>query len=198
MSTVIMQAVVSVDGYIAYDDDMPGHLFDWYENGDVDVHGAQMTQASADYIRPFWGSLGVTVIGRHLFDIMNGWEGEPPIVEHVVVVSHRPKPEGWYPEAKFHFVDSVEAGIARAKELAGERGVTITAGRVGAQALAAGLVDEIAMDVAPVVMGAGKRFFGEYAGSMLLSDPADVVQGKRVLHVRYRVEGPAEPSGEAI
>ena len=38
-------------------------------------------------------------------------------------------------------------------------------------------------------MGAGKRFFGEYAGTMLLSDAMEVVRGSRVLHVRYRVEG---------
>ncbi|HEX8080572.1 MAG TPA: dihydrofolate reductase family protein [Jatrophihabitans sp.] len=195
MSTVIMQAVVSVDGYIAYDDDLPGHLFDWYGNGDVELlPGLRVSQASADYVRPFWEDIGVIVMGRHLFDFVNGWEGRPPTGEHVVVVSHRPKPEGWHPEAKYHFVDSVEKGIAKAKELAGERLVCVTAGKVAAQALAAGLVDEIAMDVAPVVLGTGKRFFGDYAGTMLLSDPVQVVQGNRVLHVRYRVEGPAEPS----
>jgi hypothetical protein len=52
------------------------------------------------------------------------------------------------------------------------------------------------MDGAPVVMGAGKRFVGEYAGTMLLSDPLEVVQGSRVLHVRYRVEGAAEPAAK--
>jgi hypothetical protein len=51
------------------------------------------------------------------------------------------------------------------------------------------------MDLAPVVVGAGKRFFGAYAGTMLLSDPVEVVRGSRVvLHVRYRVEAAAEPS----
>jgi len=194
MSTVIMQAVVSVDGYIAYPDDLPGHLFDWYGNGDVEMRGTTVSRTSAEYIRPFWDSIGVTVIGRHLFDFVNGWEGQPPTGEHVVVVSHRPKPNGWHPEAKSHFVDSVEKGIALAKELAGERIVCVVAGDVGGQALAAGLVDEVAMDVAPVVMGAGKRFFGEYRGTMLLSDPVQVVQGSRVVHLRYRVEGAAEPS----
>jgi len=101
MSTVIMQAVVSVDGYIAYDDDLPGHLFDWYGNGDVEVlPSLRVSQASAEYVRPFWEGIGVIVMGRHLFDFVNGWEGRPPTGEHVVVVSHRPKPEGWHPEAK--------------------------------------------------------------------------------------------------
>lgn len=190
--TVIMQAVVSVDGYIAHHDDLPGRLFDWYGNGAVDVLGGlKISQASADYCRPFWDRVGVTVMGRHLFDFTNGWEGQPPTGEHVVVVSHRPKPEGWHPEAKFHFAESVAAGIAKAEELAGDRLVCVCAGDVGGQALAAGLVDEVAMDVAPVVLGGGKSFFGSYGGTMLLSDPVDVVQGDRVLHVRYRVDGPA-------
>src|SRR3712207_7167488 len=94
-------------------------------------------------------------------DLMtNGWEGRPPAGEHVVVVSHRPKPDGWHPEASYHFVDDVAAAIATAKELAGERTVAVAAGDVGGQALALGLVDEVAMDVVPVVFGSGKRYFG--------------------------------------
>ena len=52
---------------------------------------------------------------------------------------------------------------------------------------AAGLVDEVAMDVAPVVLGEGVRFFGSHTGTVLLDDPDHVVQGDRVLHLRYRV-----------
>lgn len=194
--TVIMQAVVSVDGYIAYEDDLPGHLFDWYSNGDVEVLGGagKISQSSYDYVTPFWDNIDVILIGRHLFDFTNGWEGKPPTGNHVVVVSHRPKPEGWHPEASYHFETSVEAGVAKAKELAGDKLVCVCAGDVGGQALAAGLVDEIAMDVAPVVLGRGKPFFGSYVGTMLLDDPVDVVQGDRVLHLRYRVQGPGEGS----
>lgn len=189
MAQVIMQAVVSVDGYVAGPDDMPGHLFDWYGNGDVPVLGGGMSisQASWDYVRPFWEGTAVTVTGRHLFDMTNGWEGTPPVGEHMVVVSHRPKPEGWHPESSTVFVTSVEQGIAVAKELAGDRIVCVCAGDVGGQALAAGLVDRIAMDIAPVVVGRGKPFFGAYAGTTLLSDPVRVVQGDRVLHVLYDV-----------
>jgi dihydrofolate reductase len=191
--TVIMQAVVSVDGYIAYPDDLPGRLFDWYANGDVEVLGAgRISQASADYALPFWNNIGAVVMGRHLFDFVNGWEGRAPAGDHIVVVSHRPKPEGWHPEASCHFEGSVAAGIAKAKELAGDRLVCVCAGEVAGQALEQGLVDEVAMDVAPVVIGRGKSFFGSYGGTMLLSDPIDVVQGNRVLHVRYRVQGPAD------
>ena len=105
----------------------------------------------------------------------------------MVVVSHRPKPDGWHPEASYHFVDDVTQAIAKAQELAGERTVAVAAGDVGGQALALGLVDEVAMDVVPVVFGSGKRYFGPVDGQLLLEDPDVVIRGDRVLHLRYRV-----------
>jgi dihydrofolate reductase len=116
-----------------------------------------------------------------------GWEGQPPTGDHVVVVSHRPKPEGWHPEASYHFIDSVTAAIDKARELAGERDVAVNAGDVGGQIFAAGLVDEVAMDVVPVVFGSGKRYFGRIGGQHLLEDPHVVIQGERVLHLRFKV-----------
>ena len=190
MSTVVMHNVVSVDGYIADDNDDVGPLFEWYSNGDValDEDGrARVSQASADYVRPTWDSIGSLVIGRHVFDMTNGWEGTPPAGEHVVVVSHRPKPDGWHPEASYHFVDGVAAAIAKAKELASERSVAVAAGDVGGQVFALGLVDEVAMDVVPVVFGSGKRYFGSVDSQHLLEDPDVVIRGDRVLHLRYRV-----------
>jgi len=84
------------------------------------------------------------------------------------------------------FADIAEA-VAAAKDLAGDRDVAITAGDVGGQALALGLVDEVAMDVVPVVFGSGKRYFGPLAGQVLLDDPDVVIPGRRVVHLRYRV-----------
>lgn len=103
------------------------------------------------------------------------------------MVSHRPKPDGWHPEAPYHFVGDVTEAIAKAKELAGERTVAVAAGNVGGQALAVGLVDEVAMDVVPVVFGSGKKYFGSVDGQHLLEDPDVVIRGDRVLHMRYRV-----------
>jgi dihydrofolate reductase len=188
---VVMYASVSVDGFIAGDDDSPGPLFDWLTDGDVplDASGAvKVSQASFDYIRPYWDQIGVTIAGRHVFDLTDGWDGIPPSgIDHVVVVTHRPPPEGWDPEAPFHFVDGVEAAVARARELAGDRVVEVAAGDVGGQVLAAGLVDEVRMDVVPVVLGSGKRYFGSVQGQHLLEDPDVVIRGDRVLHLRYPV-----------
>lgn len=201
MSTVIMHNVVSVDGFIADANDQVGPLFDWYANGDVEIiDGGQIkvSQASADYVKTMWAGIGSMVIGRHLFDITNGWEGMPPAGDHVVVVSHRPKPGDWQPAeaqsvhprqrpAPYYFISDVAQAIAQAKELAGERTVAVAAGDVGGQALTLGLVDEVAMDVAPVVFGSGKRYFGSIDTQHLLEDPHIVIQGNRVLHLRYRV-----------
>ena len=189
MGAVVMHNVVSVDGYIADEADDVGPLFDWYSNGDTALGegGAMVSRASAEHVQPVWDGIGSMVIGRRLFDMTNGWEGKPPAGEHVVVVSHRPKPDGWHPEASYYFVYDVAEAVARAKELAGERTVAVAAGDVGGQALALGLVDEVAMDVVPVVFGSGKRYFGSVDRQHLLEDPDVVIRGDRVLHLRYRV-----------
>ncbi|MDQ7876365.1 dihydrofolate reductase family protein [Microbacterium sp. QXD-8] len=191
MGKVVMYSSVSVDGFIADENDEPGPLFDWLLSGDVALDDSgvlKVSQASYDYVRPYWDQIGVTVVGRHVFDLTDGWDGTPPSgVEHVVVVTHRPPPEGWNPEAPFHFVDGVEAAMAKAQELAGGRIIEVAAGDVGGQVLAAGLVDEVRMDVAPVVLGSGKRYFGPVDAQQLLEDPEVVIQGDRVLHLRYRV-----------
>ena len=201
MGTVIMHNVASVDGFIADEHDDVGPLHEWYFSGDIPItetrdHGFdhsgagahfKVSQASAGYVRSMWESIGVIVMGRHLFDLVNGWEGDPPAGEHVVVVSHWPKPEGWHPEASYHFVDDVTAANAIAQDLAGERILTVNAGDVGSQILAAGLVDEVAMDVVPVVFGSGKRYFGSIKGQRLLEDPHVVIRGERVLHLRFKL-----------
>lgn len=191
MGKVVMYSSVSADGFIADDADQPGPLFDWLVSGDVplDESGVlKVSQTSFDYVRPYWDEIGVTVVGRHVFDMTDGWDGEPPSgIDHVVVVTHRPAPQDWHPEAPFHFVDGIQAALAKARELAGERVVEVAAGDVGGQVFAAGLIDEVRMDVVPVVFGTGKRFFGSVDAQHLLGDPDVVIQGKQVLHLRYPV-----------
>jgi dihydrofolate reductase len=190
MSTVVTHAVASLDGFIADPDDEVGPLFDWYFNGDTDVVDGgpfKVSRTSAGYVRPMWESIGAMVIGRHLFDLTNGWDGKPPTGEHVIVVTHRPKPDGWHPEAKYQFIDDVARAVEIAREIAGDGIVALAAGDVAGQALALGLVDEVAIDVVPVVFGKGKRYFGSLDAQHLLDDPHTVIQGERVLHLRYRV-----------
>jgi dihydrofolate reductase len=196
MATVVMHAVVSVDGFIADQNDDVGALFEWYFNGDTPIGGEaveerhapfRISKRSHEYVRSLWGSIGATIQGRHLFDLTNGWEAEPPAGEHLVVVSHRPKPENWHPEADVPFFRDIAGAVEEAKARAGDRVVAVCAGDVGGQAFALGLVDEVAMDVVPVVFGNGKRYFGPVESQHLLEDSSLVIQGERVLHLRYRV-----------
>ncbi|GAA3540490.1 dihydrofolate reductase family protein [Amycolatopsis ultiminotia] len=203
MGPVILHSVVSVDGFIADANDDVGPLHEWYFAGDTPItppredphydhsgtgNDFRVSGASAGYVRQMWESIGAIVLGRRLFDLVNGWEGQPPAGDHVVVVSHRPRPAGWHPEASYHFVDGVAAALDRARELAGERTVAVNAGEVGGQVFAAGLVDEVAMDVVPVVFGSGKRYFGSVEGQHLLAGPHVVVPGEGVLHLRFKVQ----------
>lgn len=190
MGKVVMYSSVSLDGYIADQQDQPGPLFEWLTGGDVPLDASgelKVSQASFEYTRSYWDQIGVTVVGRHVFDLTEGWDGNPPSgVDHMVVVTHRPPPADWDPEGSFYFVEGIEAAIAAAQELAGSRIVEVAAGDVGGQAFAAGLVDEVRMDVAPVVFGSGKRYFGGVDTQHALGDP-HVLVGNRVLHLRYPI-----------
>lgn len=191
MGDVVMYASVSVDGFIADENDDPGPLFEWLLSGDVPLDDSgvlKVSQTSYDYTRSYWDRIGATIAGRHVFDLTDGRDGKPPgSVPYVVVVTHRQPPEGWDPEAPFFFIEGVEAAVAKAQELAGDGIVEVAAGDVGGQAFAAGLIDEVRIDVVPVVFGSGKRSFGSVDTQHLLDDPVEVIQGDRVLHLRYRV-----------
>ena len=194
MARVVMQAVVSVDGYIAYLDDTVGPLFDWYGNGNTTVSA----RASGWTFPCLAGVRGLrpALLGRH-----QGDGDRPSPVRHHKRLGRRP---GRRRRAGRCRPPAIAAGVARrppgrtlphrrvgrgrialAKKLAGDGLVCVTAGDLGGQAFSAGLVDEIAMDVAPVVLGEGVRFFGSHAGTVLLDDPDQVVQGDRVLHLHY-------------
>ena len=90
MGRVVMNASVSVDGFIADENDDPGPLFEWLVSGDVPLDDSgvlKVSQTSYDHIRPYWDQVGVSIAGRHVFDITDGWDGKPPSgIDHVVVV----------------------------------------------------------------------------------------------------------------
>ena len=194
MGKVIVAATMSLDGFIADPSDQVGPLFDWFGNGEVEFTGADpdrvfhVSRASADYLRSAWANIAATVIGRRLFDLTDGWGGRPPVGEAVFVVTHRAPADWPHPDAPFTFVtDGVASAVAQARAFAGDRDVSVSAGDVGGQALEAGLVDEVSVALVPVVLGAGVRFFGRFAGAPLLLENPRVVEGDRVTHLDYRV-----------
>jgi len=202
MSTVQAQAIMSLDGYVAKEDNTIGRLFDWLQNGEVAIptpaqdFEVHLTQPSAAYWQRWVSSLGALVCGRTLFDVAEGWQGRHTLNVPIVVVTHH-VPSDWiaaHPDAPFSFVtDGVEAAIARAQELAGDRVVAVTGGTIARQCLDLGLLDEVAVDLVPVVMGEGNRpFFGQLtSGEVLLANPTVCVQGDRVIHLVFPV--PRDP-----
>jgi hypothetical protein len=75
---VVMYSSVSVDGFVADENDQPGPLFDWLLSGDVPLDESgelKVSQTSYDYTRPHWDQIGATIVGRHVFDMTDGWDG---------------------------------------------------------------------------------------------------------------------------
>jgi dihydrofolate reductase len=196
MGKTVMGAAVSLDGFIADDNDGVGPLFDWYGNGDVtwSFEGSddqcRTTEASADFMQNQYREVAAVVIGRRLFDLTNGWNGKPAAGEHVFVVTHH-APTDWEHAgtAPFTFVDGVENAIAAAQAFAGDRLVDVAAGRIGSQALALGLIDQVVVNQVPVVFGSGRPFFatGALAEPLRLENPSTIVRGDRVTHLVYDV-----------
>jgi dihydrofolate reductase len=198
MSKVVSSASMSLDGFIANPDNTVGSLFDWYNSGDVEVRTAvegfsfALTSQSAAYWRAWTADLGALVVGRELFDVTDGWRGAHPLGVPVVVLTHE-QPTDWnYPGAKnFFFVtEGIEAAVARAQQVAGGKNVGVAAGTIARQCLEAGLLDEVAIDLVPVVMGTGRPYFGELADDhpYLLGDPTTLIQGERVTHLVFPVK----------
>ena len=193
MGKVLTHMTMSLDGYIADPNDQVGELFEWYTAGDVSVPSAneavafKVDERSAAVLRDLTQKVGAIVSGRRLFDIAKGWNDHHPGGAPVVVVTHRPPPDATEKWPRTSFVAGVEPAIARAREIAGDKDVTIASANVIQQALALGLVDEVCVSVAPVTFGEGIPYFSKLPqGHFVLGDPI-VVQGRRALHLRYPV-----------
>jgi dihydrofolate reductase len=193
MGRVIVNAAVSLDGFIADEAGRVGPLFDFYFNGDVELTLGdpdriyRVTPATAAYLDRFSNAnMGCVVIGRSLFDLTNGWNGRPATGEGVFVVTHDPPVDWPFPDAPYTFVtDGVPAAIGQAKEFAGDRDVSVTAGNVGGQAIEARLVDQVHLNLVPALLGSGVRFFGHASGPVALARDPEIIQGNRVTHLIY-------------
>ncbi|HEY2946959.1 MAG TPA: dihydrofolate reductase family protein [Micromonosporaceae bacterium] len=197
MTKVYTGASMSLDGYIAG----PGesgfeHLFEWYGNGDVAIPTThsdmtfRLSEVSARHLRQILDDTGALVVGRRLFDLTNGWGGQHPLGRPVVVLTHQ-VPDGSPAEGEhFTFVTGgIEAAVAKASELAGQdKVVGVNGGTIARQCLDAGLLDEVWIDLVPVLLGSGVPFFGQLGKApVLLDGPIAAVEGDRVTHLRYRV-----------
>jgi len=202
MATVFAGFTMSLDGFIANPDGSTENLFDWFNSGDTEFvfpngkMSVRLSPASAMVMRDIWQTVGAIVVGRRMFDIAHGWGGSHPLNVPLFVVSHS-IPEGWpRDDAPFTFVtgvgdgveSAVERAIEQAKKVAGEKIVVVAGANVAQQALKAGLVDEIEVDLVPVLLGRGIRAF-EYLGvEPIKLERTIAVLAPDVTHLRFRVK----------
>lgn len=195
MSKVVAIISMSLDGFVADRNDGVAEVFDWYFNsGDVEVEtggGDPMTfkvsKPSAKHIRDLTSGLGAVLTGRRTFEVAQGWGGNHAWGP-AFVLTHK-VPDGWpRPNSTVHFVlDSIESAVRQAKAAAAGKSVGVHGADTIQQLLNAGLLDEINIDIAAVLLGSGIRLFDHLAGMpAVLGDPT-VIQGVGVTHLRYAV-----------
>lgn len=198
MSKVVAIMSMSLDGFVADTRDGVAEVFDWYFSGDVEVPTVsarsgmtfRVSPPSADHLRRLQAEVGAMLTGRRTFEVAGGWDGEHPWGIPAFVVTHR-VPDGWpRPDSTVHFVtEGIEGAVARAKAAAGTRSVGVHGAETIQQILNAGLLDEIHVDVAAVLLGSGVRLFDNLANTPLVLGRPTVVAGAGVTHLRYPVRG---------
>ena len=162
------------------------------EGGEVNASTAVMEEAL--------DNVGATVMGRKMFgggpgpwgeDPWQGWWGdEPPFHAPVFVLTHHERePLEKEGGTTFTFVtDGIESALEQAKQAAGGKDVSLGGGAdVAQQYLAAGLIDELDLNVVPVLLGGGTRLFDNLAGSDLSLEQVRAIEAPGVTHIKYRV-----------
>jgi dihydrofolate reductase len=177
MSKVIASITTSVDGYVTGPDDGPAYglgrggerLHYWVMGGPWtygDEHSFSMSEADKAFFEPLVAGIGGGIVGRGMYDASGAWGGRNPFGGTLVVLTHRldDQPD---PANGFHFVEGLDHALACARADAGDKDVSIGGGAdTIRQALAAGVVDELVISTAPVVLGAGKRLFDGFEHDM--------------------------------
>src|SRR6185503_16276164 len=195
MSKVVAIMSISLDGYVADLNDGVAEVFDWYFNsGDVEFRtgGAdsmtfKVSGPSAEHLRRLASGLGAMLTGRRTFEKADGWGGNHSWGP-AFVLAHQ-IPAGWpRPNSTVHFVtDGIESAVKQAKAAAAGKSVGVHGADTIQQCLNAGLLDEISVDIAAVLLGSGIRLFDHLAGTpAFLGNPA-VIAGVGVTHLRYPV-----------
>jgi dihydrofolate reductase len=186
---------MSLDGFVADSNDGVGEVFDWYMNsGDVEFQTGgsdrmtfKVSAPSAGHLRSLWSELGAVLTGRRTFEVADGWGGNHAWGP-AFVLTHQ-IPAGWpRPDSTVHFVtDGLASAVRQAKAAGGGKNVGVHGADTIQQLLNAGLLDEIHIDMAAVLVGSGVRLFDHLAGTPAVLGNPTVVQGLGVTHLRYQV-----------
>ena len=212
MGKVVVDISMSLDGFVAGPNptleeplgEKGEELHEWVVRTNYwrERHGLEGGEEDEDseVIREAFSSVGASVMGRRMFSggsgpwesdprSMGWWGDEPPFHTPVFVLTHHARePEEMEGGTTFFFVtDGIEAAIEQARAAAGEGNVAIGGGANAIQqALAAGLVDELQVHVAPILLGGGTRLFGDGAAPIRL-EATRVLASPRATHVKFDV-----------
>lgn len=201
MGKVVFNMTMSLDGFIAGPNDNPENglgdggeaLFNWYFSGDTEVpiSDGQMvlkvSPQSAEILNTSFKTYGAGVWGRKTFDIAQAWGGHPP-GSPAFIVTHNVPQEWVYEGSPFIFVsDGVENAVRQAKQAAGEKDVVICTASILQQCLNAGLMDEIHIDVAPLLLGKGVRLFDHLNIEPTQLECIRVIAAPGVTHLGFRL-----------
>jgi dihydrofolate reductase len=185
---------MSLDGFIAGPGDDVGRLFQWYAGGDTDFQPPgsdrvfRISRASAGLLREAWGSIGAIVTGRRDFDVSAAWGGQSPLGVPIFIVTHHAPQEWLTKDSPFTFVtDGVRRALEQAKAVAGDRDVAVSGSQIVQQCLTAGLLDEIQINLAPILLGSGIRLFDNLGIAPIQLESTGVIAAPGVTHLRYRV-----------
>ena len=192
----------SLDGFIAGPNDGPDapmgeggeRLLAWYSAGDTEYRlpGSEMvfkvSPQTAELLREIRATTGALVTDRRTFDLTNGWGGRHPLDVPVFVVSHTIPQEWVYEGSPFRFVtDGLESALEQAKAIAGDKDVGVVGASLVQQCIRAGLLDEIHVDVVPVLLGGGVRLFDHLGTEPIELESTRVIEGAGVTHLTFRV-----------
>ena len=199
MTKVLAGITTSVDGFITGPDDGPGkglgeggeRLHYWVFGGPWTYESESKGEATGEdaaWLAETISRVGAVVGGRWTYEAARHWGDENPWGIPFFIVTHRPEeePEG----GAFTFVSGLKEAVERAREAAGGKDVHVMGGAdVIRQALAAGLIDELTMIIAPVILGGGKRLFEGFSSSLDL-EHLGVRQSQYATFIDYRVKRP--------
>jgi dihydrofolate reductase len=187
MGKVYYEVSMSLDGFITGANVRPEaglgdggeRLHDWAFNSD-DPRNQEIMAG--------WANTGATIAGRTTYDLSN-WGADGPtgaVRMSTVVVSHsvpQDVPQG----SVYHFVNGIEAALEKAKQLAGDKDISMAGANIGQQFLKLGLIDEISLHVVPVVFGSGTPLFGDLDSRHIPLETLEVIHTPEVIHLRFRV-----------
>lgn len=196
MGTIGAGFSMSLDGFIAGPNDDVQRLFAWMFSGDTDIKVStgdrdmelKVSSESAGRFEETSKTIGAIVSGRRMFDVAGAWGGKHPMDVPVIVVTHNIPQEWIKTGSPFTFVtDGVESAVEQARKVAGDKNVGVGGADITRQCLKAGLLDEIGIDLVPVLLGSGVRLFEHLGIEPIELEISSVTETPDVTQLRYRV-----------